>query len=220
MNLLCLSDLHGSAAMLRRIFAAVKTADMILLGGDLTDFGSPENAERIVQQAQSLGAPVLAVAGNCDSADIDQRLLELGVSLHGRGIVCSGVGVHGVSAIPPWRGGMYQFTEAELAAALRAGYADVAGAKHHVVLAHAPPHGSKRDRTMLFQHVGSVALQNFIEETQPELVVCGHVHEARGSETIGRTLVVNCGPAAHGYYALADVGDEVKDGPQVELCKA
>jgi uncharacterized protein len=220
MYLLCLTDLHGNGAMLQRIFAAVKTADMILLGGDLTNFGTPEDAERMVRQAQTLGAPVLAVAGNCDSADIDGRLLELGVSLHARGIVREGVGIHGLSAIPPWRSGMHQFTEAQLAAALRAGYADIAGAKHHVVLAHTPPHGGKRDRTLIFQHVGSVALRSFIDETQPGLVICGHVHEARGSEMLGRTLVVNCGPAAHGYYALAEVGDEVKDGPTVELCKA
>ena len=216
MKLLCLTDLHGSGAMLQRIFAAAKTADTILLGGDLTNFGTPEDAEKIVQQAQTLGAPVLAVAGNCDSAKIDQRLVKLAVSLHARGIVREGVGVHGLSAIPPWRGGMHQFTEEQLAAALRAGYAAIAGAKHHVVLAHVPPHGSKMDRTFIFQHVGSLALRSFIEKTQPELVICGHVHEAHGTETLGRTLVVNCGPAARGYYALAEVGEEIK----VQLCKA
>jgi uncharacterized protein len=219
-KLLCLTDLHQSGAMLRRIMAAAGAADLVLLGGDLTDFGTPEDAEELVRQSQTLGVPVLAVAGNCDSAGIDQRLVELGVSLHGRGLVHQGVGIHGLSGIPPWRGGMHQFTEEQLAAALQAGHAEISAASYHVLLAHVPPQGGKLDRTFLFQHVGSGALRNFIDAAQPQLVICGHVHEACGTETLGRTVVVNCGPAARGQYALAEVGDDIGPVPRVALCKA
>jgi len=213
MKLLCVTDLHQSSAALERILADAAAAgpiDLLLLGGDITQFGPPEAAERLVRQAQAAGAPVLAVAGNCDSPAIDRRLVELGVSLHGRGLICGDVGIHGLSATPLWRSKMHQFTEEELAGDLRAGYAQVAGAAHHVVLAHAPPHGGKLDRTHFFQHVGSKALRAFIEETQPELVLCGHIHEGRGIEQLGRTTVVNCGAAFAGYYALAEVGGDVK----------
>ena len=216
MRLLCITDMHDNGAALRRILAEARAADIILLGGDITNFGSPADAQRLLREAQAGGTPVLAVGGNCDSAQIDRRLEELGVLLHGRGVIQQGVGIQGLSGIPPWRPKMYQFTEEELAQALQAGYAQLAGAEHHAILAHVPPHGGQLDRTYFFQHVGSRALRQFIDRTQPELVICGHVHEARGIEQLGRTTVVNCGAAASGYYALAKVGDEVK----VELRRA
>ena len=218
MKLLGITDLHGSSAALERILAHAAAMDAILLGGDITDFGSPEDAERLLRQARAVGNTVLAVAGNCDSAAIDARLAELGVSLHARGVIHQGVGIHGLSAMPPWRSGMYQFSEAELAEALSGGCAQIAGAGRHVVLSHPPPHGTRLDRTTFFRHVGSTALREFIDRTQPSLVICGHVHEGRGIEQLGRTTAVNCGPAAAGYYALAELreGDEVK----VELRRA
>lgn len=209
MRLVCITDLHDRPAALERILAAAGKADAVLLGGDLTSFGMPADARRLVEQAQSAGAPVLAVAGNCDSAEIEQELVDLGVALHGRGVILGGVGIHGLSGIPPWRQGMYQMTEEELAAALHAGYAQVTAAARHVVLAHAPPRNGRLDRTFLLGHVGSQALRDFIEQTRPALVICGHIHEARGIEQIGPTTVVNCGPAASGYYAVAEVTDDV-----------
>lgn len=216
MRLLGITDLHDSRAALERILAAAGPVDLILLGGDLTNFGSPAGAEKLVRQAQATGTKVLAVAGNCDSAEIDRRLVELEVSLAGRGLIHEGVGLHGLSAMPPWRGDMYQLTEEELAEALRAGYAQIGGVEHHVLLSHPPPHGGTLDRTSMGKHVGSTALRSFIDETQPGLVLCGHIHESRGVEKIGPTTAVNCGPAAAGFYALAELGDRLN----VELCQA
>ena len=183
---------------------------MILLGGDLTNFGTPADVEKIVYIAQSANLPVLAVAGNCDSAQIDRRLVELGLSVAEKGVIINDVGIHGLSAAPPWRRGMYEFTEEELAAQLQTGYNQIQNARWHVVLSHVPPRGIKLDRTHLFQHVGSTALREFIEQTHPALVVCGHIHESRGVDMLGPTTVVNCGPAASGFYAIAEISDQVR----------
>ena len=127
----------------------------------------------------------------------------------------NGVGVHGISAIPPWQKHMYGFTEDELARHLEVGYIQVKDAQRHVVLAHVPPRGLKLDRTHFFQHAGSLALREFVEKTQPALVVCGHIHESRGVEQLGRTTVVNCGPGGSGYYAIANLINDV----QVDLLR-
>jgi uncharacterized protein len=209
MKILCLTDLHDQRAALARILAAAGPVDIVLLGGDITNFGSGADAERIVRASQASGAKVLAVAGNCDSAIIEQRLVDLGVSLYLRGVVIDGVGFHGLSGMPPWIRSMYHFTEPELAEALQTGLAQIAGAAKHVVLSHPPPLGQFVDRTRRGQHVGSSALRTFIDQTQPLLVFCGHIHEARGVEQIGRTTVVNCGPAAQGAYCLAQLDDEL-----------
>jgi Icc-related predicted phosphoesterase len=41
---------------------------------------------------------------------------------------------------------------------------------------------------------GSIGLRKAIEATKPDVVFCGHVHEAEGiEEKIGNTLVINVG---------------------------
>jgi len=210
MKFLCITDIHNRIEPFQHILKDAGPIDLVLLGGDLTNFGTPADVEKIVHVAQSANFPVLAVAGNCDSAPIDRRLMELGVSVAGRGMIIDGVGIHGLSAAPPWHRGMYGFTEEELGQHLQAGYSQVQNAQRHVVLAHVPPRGIKLDRTHFFQHVGSSALREFVEKTQPALVVCGHVHESRGVEILGSTTVVNCGPAKSGYYAIAELSDRVR----------
>jgi Icc-related predicted phosphoesterase len=216
MRFLGVTDLHGNHRALERIVAEAGPVDAVLLGGDITHFGSADGVDKAVGLAGASGGAVLAVAGNCDSAKIDQRLVELGVSLNGRGVRLESVGVHGVSAIPPWISKMYQSTEDELAAALETGYAEVAEAAHHCVLAHVPPRGLRVDRVFFGRHVGSKALRKFVDQREPALVVCGHIHEGRGIERVGPTTVVNCGYGAKGHYALVEVGHEV----QVELRRA
>ncbi len=211
MRLVCITDLHGRLLALKRILADAGPADAVLLGGDLTTFGSPADAEKIVALAQAYASNVFAVAGNCDSAAIDERLDQLGVGLHGRGVRCGSAGIHGLSAIPPWKRGMYQLSEEALAAALLAGHAAIDGAAQHVLLAHVPPRDLKADRTFFRKHAGSTAVREFVERTQPALVICGHIHEGRGIESLGRTTVVNCGFAGHGEYVVAELdGDAAK----------
>jgi hypothetical protein len=217
MKLLCITDIHNRLEPFQRILNEARPIDAILLGGDLTNFGTPADVEYIVHLAQSTNFPVLAVAGNCDSAPVDRRLTELGVSIAGRGMIIKDMGIHGLSAAPPWHRGMYGFTEEELAQHLQAGYTEIKNknALWHVVLTHVPPQGIKLDHTHFFQHVGSSALREFVDKTQPALVVCGHVHESRGVDMIGHTTVVNCGPAGSGYYAIAELSDQV----HVDLCR-
>ncbi|MFH1923855.1 MAG: metallophosphoesterase [Planctomycetota bacterium] len=205
MRLLGITDLHGSRGALGRIIDDAGPADAVLLGGDITHFGSPDDAEELIRMARASGAAVLAVAGNCDSAEIDDRLVRLGVSLHGRGTILEGLGLHGLSATPPWFPRMYQFTEEELAVALEAGYAQVTDAQHRCVLAHVPPYGLSLDRVLFGRHVGSKSLRTFVDRTEPALVVCGHIHESLGIEQSGRTTLVNCGQASKGHYAVVDV---------------
>lgn len=210
MRLLCITDIHGERSELSNILRHAGCADVILLGGDLTNFGTPAISESLIQVVQSEDAKVMAVAGNCDSAAIDQRLAELGVSLFRRGAMLDDVGFYGVGAMPPWTGTMYELTEEEISAALETGRGQVPGAAHEVVLSHPPPRDTSLDKTRRGSHVGSTAVREFVERIQPALVVCGHIHEARGIDRIGPTTIVNCGPAFNGCYAIAEITDTVK----------
>ena len=216
MRLVCLTDLHGVTDALERILAKAGEVDAVLLGGDITHFGSPIDAERVVRRAQDKALLVLAVVGNTDSAAIQERLTDLGVSLHGRGIKCGTVGLHGLSGIPPWKRGMYGLSEEELAAALESGHAQVADCAPRILLAHVPPVGLDLDRTISGVQAGSHAVRAFVEARQPALVLCGHIHEGRGIERLGSSTIANCGRAAVGEYAIIEAAEEVR----VELCEA
>jgi Icc-related predicted phosphoesterase len=57
-------------------------------------------------------------------------------------------------------------------------------------------------------HVGSTAVRDFIEEAQPDLVICGHIHESRGKDKIENSVVINCGAAKEGNYALVEISED------------
>lgn len=210
MKILAVADLHGKLSSLKAIFEKVDSSDVVLLAGDITNFGSPSDAADAVEMARRHCANVFAVAGNCDSVDIDRQLAELGVSLAGRGRVLTGVGFQGLSGAPLWRGSLYEFSEPDLELTLEQGFAEIKEVSKHVILSHCPPRASKVDQTHLHRHVGSTALKVFIERTHPTLVVCGHVHEATGTEQLGNTTIVNCGPGGKGCYAIIELTDETK----------
>lgn len=58
-----------------------------------------------------------------------------------------------------------------------------------VMISHAPPRGCLDgvDRA----HYGIAALRKYIAHYEPDIVICGHVHESYGTANIGRTVVYN-----------------------------
>ncbi len=222
MRIAAISDLHGNLSALSRILERASPVEVVVFPGDITHFGTPAQCRQIIQLAQGLASTVLAVAGNCDSEPIDRELAQLGVSLHGYGRVVGGVGFYGVSAIPPWLPRMYHLSEAEIAQTIARGLTEI---NHQptlleltILVCHVPPYRCKLDRIFLGYHCGSTAVREAVEAHRPRLVLCGHIHEARGTEQIGETLVVNCGQAAKGYFALIELAAD--QSPAVSLLRA
>jgi uncharacterized protein len=73
--------------------------------------------------------------------------------------------------------------------------------KNSIIISHNPPYGVV-DKIFNGKHVGSKILLNAIKMYSPKLVLCGHIHEARGKAKIGQTLVYNLG--CRGDYAVVD----------------
>jgi len=74
-----------------------------------------------------------------------------------------------------------------------------------ILLTHTPPYGTKLDIIYTGEHVGSHGIRSLIEERKPLLAVSGHIHESRGVECLGKTVMVNPGPNYKGYFAIAEV---------------
>jgi Icc-related predicted phosphoesterase len=78
------------------------------------------------------------------------------------------------------------------------------------MVSHTPPVNTELDNAG-GRHVGSEKVREFIERCEPDLMLCGHVHEAKGQERIGKTVIVNPGMLRNGH-ALIDLGEDIKIG--------
>jgi Icc-related predicted phosphoesterase len=201
-------DVHGRFDAVHAALDAIGPVDALVVGGDLTNAGTADEVEVAVEAWRPLAPTLLAVAGNMDSPAIDDRLVELGVSLDGVGVVLSGdVGLHGVSASGPTPlDTPHELSEVELERRARSGHAHVADCRVRIFCPHSPPHATGCDRLRSGEPVGSRSLRAFVETAQPDLVLCGHIHESRGEDRIGRARIANPGPAFAGHFALVEVG--------------
>jgi hypothetical protein len=203
-------DVHDRFDAVPKAMDAIGQADLLVVGGDITTGGTPDEAARAVEGWRPLAPRVVALAGNMDSPAIDARLVELGVSIDGRGVVLGEVGVFGVSAAP--RSPLhtpYELDDDELRRRIEAGFDAVRDCRVRIFCPHAPPEGTACDRLRSGQHVGSKAIRAFVEREQPDIVLCGHIHESRGVDRIGKTQIANPGPVASGHYAVVEIGEDV-----------
>ncbi len=195
---------------MREIIGREKNADAVIVGGDLTTRGTVADAEEALASIKGGGKPVFAVAGNMDSPEFDTLFERETVSVNGKGLIFREAGIFGVSGSPPTpMNTPYEISEEETRQRAERGWKDVAAARWKIFVPHAPPRDTRLDKVLMGRHVGSTAVRTFIEQHQPDIVVCGHIHEGRGVDTIGRTQIVNCGQAGKGYYAIIRLDESV-----------
>jgi uncharacterized protein len=203
-------DVHDRFGSVPTAMAQIGAIDVLIVGGDITTGGGPDDAERAIEGWRALAPRLLALAGNMDSAAIDARLVEVGVSLDARGFEFGDVGVFGASGAPlsPLRT-PYELSDGELERRIERGFAAVQDCRVRIFCPHAPPARTACDRLRSGEHVGSEVIRAFVERTQPGLVLCGHIHESRGLDEIGRSRIVNPGPVSAGHYAVVEVDGEL-----------
>lgn len=211
MKIVALTDIHGNISAIERLAVPLADADIVLLAGDLTQFGGERDAARVLAAVRECNRRVYAVAGNCDRRDVAEWLETEGISLHGRHEVLDGVAFLGLGGSLPAPGGTpNEFTDAELARLLDAAAEGLDLALPWLLVSHQPPAQTDLDMVRGGRHVGSTAVRRFIERHRPLACFTGHIHEAAGTDAIGPTRMVNPGPARGGRYAYAEVTDRVE----------
>jgi Icc-related predicted phosphoesterase len=200
MKIIAFGDIHMDTGGVADI-PGIGSADFIIITGDITNYGSSLDAEVVLNRLLAINSSILAVAGNLDQPDVAAYLEDIGISLHGRGRIVDGLGIMGMggSNYTPFNT-PYEFSEQELGAFLASGFARIADAKNFILVSHTPPVQTNTDRLVNGNHVGSKAVRTFIEEKQPLLCLTGHIHESRGRDNIGKTLVLNPGMMKDGGY--------------------
>jgi Icc-related predicted phosphoesterase len=74
-----------------------------------------------------------------------------------------------------------------------------AGKAPSIWVSHGPPHGVL-DYTTGNIHVGSLALSETILRWGPRLVICGHIHEAAGKDSLGDSQIYNVSLVDESYF--------------------
>ena len=131
-----------------------------------------------------------------------------GVFLHGDGIVINDVGFYGFGGAKTPFGTPYEPEDDEIYKGLETSFEKVKGSKFLIQLTHAPPLMTSVDILPNGMHVGSKAVRKFIEEKQPDVAVCAHIHEGRGIDMIGKTKIINVGKLTEGYFGVIDIEED------------
>lgn len=208
MRILQVSDIHGR---LERVEDSVKKAgavkpDLIIVAGDITHFGNLEDAEEIIDKLSEAGVKIFFVSGNCDPPEMLswQPKNDLAENLHGQLVEFGDFIFAGIGGGSGKFGTLTELSEEEFEHILRK-FMNLP--EKFIFISHSPPHGLEVDFTGS-KHIGSRAIRKFVEDHQPILMCTGHAHEGRGVVKLGRTVIVNAGPAKEGFCAIIDLVDE------------
>jgi hypothetical protein len=201
MLIIAFGDVHMRPDRARKI-PEIRRADCVVVNGDLTLRGGRPEARAVLEALSDLNAKVYAHIGNMDEAEVDAMFSEMGINLNGRGVLLGDVGLFGLGGSPPTPFGTpSEFSERELDTRLRKAYAAVKKARVKILFSHPPPADTRVDRVRSGEHVGSTAVRRFLEEADCNVCICGHIHEAVGTDQVGSALVINPGMLAQGGYA-------------------
>ena len=190
MKILIFTDLHAQFQYIEELKEKAKDVDLIISAGDHTLFGQGKKEFFDFLEAQN--KPCLILHGNHESSKETREECEKRLNIefihkkyfHYNDILFLGHGGGGFSSHYP----SFENMSKEFSDAMKT-------AKKTIMIVHAPPSGTKIDVVPGIGHVGSISYREFIDKNQPDLCICGHIHETFGMEDkIGKTRVINPGP--------------------------
>ncbi len=239
-------DIHASAKHADRLEQAFEgiedKADLIVLAGDVTTHGAPEEARVLASICTGLAVPVYAVLGNHDYHG--NRVDEVTEALEGGGIhvlqrdftICDVGGVEvGIVGTKGFVGGfpgstlpdfgepllrqVYDETAQE-ANAIAHGLQEISHCPLRIVLLHYSP----SEQTLIgeppgiFAFLGASRLALPIAEYPPDIVLHGHAHAGSFEGRIGEVPVYNVAVHVTGRdFYVFDLSVAVQGRPEVEV---
>jgi Icc-related predicted phosphoesterase len=236
-------DIHcavGEKDRVQGAFAGVESeVDLILLAGDLTTHGEPEQAAVLAEVCRGLAVPVVAVLGNHDwhanrRDEVVSVLVDAGVHMLDQSwLVCevrgTDVGIVGTkgfvggfpdSQLPdfgePSLRRVYAETTAEVEA-IEAGLEAVAGCPLRIVLLHYAPTMTtlEGEPQTIWAFLGTDRMAPPIAEHHPDVVLHGHGHAGKFEGFIGPVPVYNVAVPVMGKDFWVFELDGARPGPKL-----
>jgi Icc-related predicted phosphoesterase len=198
-RLAAVGDLHvkktSQGAIAPLLVPANDQADVLLLCGDLTDYGLPEEAHILAKELSGVRIPIVAVLGNHDfesgqAEEVCRILSEAGVRLlDGEALEIEGVGFAGAKGFPGGFGrgtlgawgeaGVKRFVQEAIdeAMKLEAALARLRTEQRVALLHYSPIQGTvEGEPPEIFPFLGTSRLEEPLNRHPVNLVVHGHAH--------------------------------------------
>jgi Icc-related predicted phosphoesterase len=198
-RLAAIGDLHctkNSQGVLQPIFAQIaRSADILLLCGDLVDYGQLEEAKVLAREMSGVKIPMIAVHGNHEyesgqTAEVERILGDAGVTfLDGDAYEVNGIGFAGVkgfaggfgeSALQPWgEPCIKKFVNESVTETLKleSALAKLRTPKRVALLHYSPIQGTViGEPPQIFPFLGSSRLEEPLNRYPVSAVFHGHAH--------------------------------------------
>ena len=210
MRIAATADLHFFSpryGAIQEQFAQVRDqADLMVIAGDLTNYGKPAEMEGLLNSLVRLRLPIVAVLGNHDyesgaEADLTRMLTQEGIKLlDGTAYERDGVGFAGTKGFPGGfgRGALTAFGEPQVKAFVQAAIdeamkleramSQLRTDKRVVVLHYAPVADTVQGESPeIFPYLGSSRLAEVVDRHGADMIFHGHAHHGSpdGKTTAG-----------------------------------
>jgi uncharacterized protein len=202
MRIAATADLHftGSrhSALLEQLSRVREAADVLVVAGDLTNFGRPEEMEPLLNVVVRSRIPTIVVLGNHDyesgkQCDLMRMMAAAGIKvLDGTAYERDGIGFAGTKGFPGGfgRGVLTAFGEPEVkqfvqaaideALKLERAMAQLRAQKRVVVLHYSPVAATVRGESPeIFPYLGNSRLAEVVDRHGADLVLHGHAHHGQ-----------------------------------------
>ena len=192
MKILGAGDFHGDIEKTKKLaeLAEKEKVDLIILCGDLQEEDSIDN---ILAPFKEKNQKILLIGGNHESLATAEFLASINEAknIHGYSVRYQDIGIFGCAGADV---GLTSLTEEQIFDYLKQGFDKVNYLKKKIMVTHIHPSYTMMEKMSHFIR-GSKAVTKAIDEFKPDILICGHVHEAHGlEEQLKDTKIINPGP--------------------------
>ena len=193
MRILAAGDLHGDTRQAKKLAekASKEKVDLVILCGDIGHQDS--KTEGMIGPFLKKDKKVIMVPGNHETIATADFLADMyGITnLHGYSMVLDDIGLFGCGFANV--GPAEPLEENEIFSILKKGNEKLKSNKKKIMVTHVHPSGTLMEKLSSFVP-GSSGVERAVKSLQPDILLCGHVHEGAGiEEKLGKTKVINAG---------------------------
>ncbi|MDR2830990.1 MAG: metallophosphoesterase [Methanobrevibacter sp.] len=223
MKIVHISDIHSNENENFLKYLDENEIDLVLISGDITDFGPKEFADDFLNKIASKTS-VIAIHGNCDIESVYNTIenskatfAHNKINLFKNILICGFGGSNPTPFNTP-----FEINEEDLYTCLNnlIDYENVVLKENKllnkdkiikILLTHAPPFETEADKISNGDHVGSKAIRDVLNENDFDLNLCGHIHEAKSISKLNNTIIANPGMFKDNHGILITTNNDSSD---------